>query len=146
MMILLTLVSSIQVYASYAPYLVSEKQVETKVEKVGSVYGRVYSYQEILSIVTPAAHEYGVSVERMMYTIEAESHFKNVQSSCHRSDVSSCDSVGVREESYGVAQFHVSTLSKEKSLDIYTAIDNMAYYFSIGESCRWTEYRKKYGC
>jgi len=114
--------------------------------RITSEYGKVFTREEISAIVVISSKKYNVSYEKMMYTIEAESHFANVQSSCHKSEYSLCDRIGIREKSYGVAQFHVSTFPKEKALDIYQAIEEMAYYFSINEACRWTEYRKKYGC
>lgn len=130
------------VYAGYAP----EPIVEETVIKTALEYRTIYTKEEILPIVTKIADKYNVSAIRMMYTIEAESNFSNVQSSCYKNEYTNCGSYGVREESYGLAQFNVSTLPKEQALDIYIAIDRMAYYFSIGEACRWTEYRKKYGC
>lgn len=99
-----------------------------------------------MPIIIESANKYNVSSEKMMYTIKAESHLANIQSNCHKNDVTNCGSSGIREESYGVSQFHVSTLPKEQALDVYIAIEKMAYYFSIGEACRWTEYKKKYGC
>ena len=135
-------ISSIHVFAGYAPSLDTSKENYI----VSYEYGKQFTYEEVLSIAKPVAYKYNISLERMMYTLEAESHFKNTQSNCYKSETSLCDSSGIREESYGIAQFHVSTLSKEDALNIYKSIDKMGYLFSINEACRWTEYRKKYGC
>ena len=145
-LLMVAFISQLTVYASYAPdYEVEVKVVETP-KVLDTSYGRVYTYDEIRKIAEPVAIKYGVDLNKMMYTMQAESHFSNVQSGCHKSEVSNCDSRGVREESYGVAQFHISTFPKEKALVPELAIDKMGYLFSKGEACRWTEYRKKYGC
>lgn len=139
-------------YASYAPNVdvfLQEKDLLKPVVveyKLSSEYGTKYSYEDILEVVIPVAEKYNVSYERMMYTIEAESHLMNIQSGCHRNEYTNCGKEGVREESYGISQFHISTLSKEEALNPYIAIEKMGYYFSIGEACRWTEYKKRYGC
>lgn len=143
-LLVVAFISQLTVYASYAPFVeVKTKEVPKVLDKS---YGKVYTYEEIRKIAEPVAIKYGVDINKMMYTIEAESHFNNIQSRCHKSEFSNCDSRGVREESYGVAQFHISTFPKEKALAPELAIDRMGYLFSIGEACRWTEYKKKYGC
>lgn len=135
----LALISQITVHASFAPNFESTPILPT-------TYGVQYSEQEIKPIVIEMSEKYNVSFIRMMYTLKAESRLLNVQSSCHKTKQNSCGNTGVREESYGIAQFHVSTLPKEQALNPYIAIEQMAKLFSSGEACRWTEYRKKYGC
>lgn len=138
----LAFISQVSVYASYAPYVETVKEVK----RMSSEYGKVFTLEEIQPLVEESAKKYGVSSERMLYTIKAESRLKNIQSLCHKNEVTNCGNEGVREESYGVGQFNVSTLPKEQALDVYTAIDKMGYYFAKGEACRWTEYAKKYSC
>lgn len=138
-LVALAFISQVAVYASYAPYVHIPK-------KLSSEYGTIYTREEILEVVLPVAEKYNVSSERMMYTIEKESRFRNIQSGCHKNEYTNCGNYGVRELSWGAVQFHESTLSKEEALDPYIAIDKMGYYFSIGEACRWTEYKLKYGC
>lgn len=136
-------------FASYAPNIevfIQEEDLMQPVILETIPVKQSYTYDEILMIAEPVAKKYNVSLERMMYTMKAESNFKNVQSSCHKNEFTNCGSEGVREESYGLAQFNISTLSKREALDPYIAIDRMGYYFSKGEACRWTEYKKKYGC
>lgn len=139
-LLVVAFISQVTVYASYAPFVEQEKP------KLSSAYGTQYKYEELLPIVEEVATKYNVSLEKMMYTIKVESQLRNIQSSCHRNEDTNCGNEGVREESYGVAQFNISTLSKEDALNPYIAIDKMGYYFSIGEECRWTEYKKRYGC
>lgn len=137
-------------FASHAPNIdvfLQEKDLlqPVVVNAVSKEYGRQYTYDEIVTIATPVAEKYNVSLERMMVTIKAESQFRNIQSGCHRNEYTNCGKEGIREESYGIAQFHISTLSKEEALDPYIAVEKMGYYFSIGEAWRWTEYTKRYG-
>ena len=139
-LLVVAFISQVTVYASYAPFVEQEKP------KLSSAYGVQYKYEELLPIVEEVAEKYNVSLDRMMYTIKAESQLRNIQSSCHRNEITNCGNKGTREMSFGIAQFNVSTLSKEKALDPYIAIDKMGFYFSIGEQCRWTEYKKRYGC
>lgn len=139
-LLVVAFISQVTVYASYAPFVEEEKP------KLSSAYGTEYKYEELLPIVEEVAKKYNVSSERMMYTMKAESQLRNIQSSCHRNEFTNCGNEGVRELSFGLAQFNFNTLSKEEALDPYIAIDKMGYYFSIGEQCRWTEYKKRYGC
>lgn len=138
-LVAIAFISQITVFASYAPVLVEEP-------KLSSEYGKVFTKEEIYPIVLESAQKYSVSHERMMYTIEAESHFKNIQSLCHRNEHTNCGKEGTREPSFGIAQFHTNTLPKEDALDVYKSIDKMGELFSKGEACRWTEYKKEYGC
>lgn len=111
-------------------------------------YGEVYTYQEIYDLVLPKARARGVDIDRIMYTLEKESHFMNVQSNCHKSSRSNCDKEGTREKSYGICQFHIETagLSIEQALDPDYCTSIMVEWFAEGKACRWTMYAKKYGC
>ena len=138
--------------ASYAPVPlgdINSQNMEVMVsEQIAGLIPskKVYLRSEVLAMVTLQAEKHGVSLEKMMYTIEAESHFHNVQSNCHKSATTNCGNEGVREESYGIAQFHISTFPKYKALDPYLAVEEMARLFAKGEACRWAEYKNKYGC
>lgn len=60
---------------------------------------------------------------------------------------------GVREDSWGLAQWHLTAgnktadgrvITKEIAIDPEQAIDAMAYYFANGEAWKWTCYRNLY--
>lgn len=86
------------------------------------------------------AKKYNVSYEKLHSTVACESGFKtDIQSGHHLS-------YG-REESWGVAQFHLPSknrtadgeiITKEMALNPAIALDAMAYHFSIGNAKAWT--------
>lgn len=60
---------------------------------------------------------------------------------------------GIREDSWGLAQFHIPsgnktaegvTITRSMAKDPEVAIDSMAYLFSIGKARLWTCYRNLY--
>ena len=121
---------------------------EPKLVVLSKEYGHIYTYQEIYDLVAPKAKAKGVDIERIMYTIENESHFYNIQSQCHKSKTSNCDIEGKQEQSFGICQFNISNagMSREQALDPDHCTSVMVEWFSEGKACRWTMYANKYGC
>lgn len=100
----------------------------------------------IKRIIKEKADKYGVSYEQMSVTVACESGYKADIQSHH------VLSYG-REESWGVAQFHLPSknrdangqvITKEMALDPEQALDAMAYHFSQGNARMWTCYRMNY--
>lgn len=93
-----------------------------------------------------AAAKYGTSFEKMDATVNCESGY--------RPDIQSHWTLSYgREESWGVAQWHLPSrnrdasgnlITKEMALDPVQALDAMAYHFSIGNARLWTCYRDIY--
>lgn len=105
-----------------------------------------WTRERVLQEVKTAASKYGVSYEKMYKTIACESNFNPEIQSHHTMDYG-------REESYGVAQFHIpsrnrtadgTVITKEMALNPAIALDAMAYHFSIGNQRLWTCYRNIY--
>lgn len=105
-----------------------------------------WNRERVIEEVKRASEKYGVSYDKMYHTVACESGFdKDIQS--HHTL-----SYG-REESYGVAQFHIPSrnrnaegevITKEMALDPAQALDAMAYHFSQGNAKAWTCYRHIY--
>lgn len=103
---------------------------------------------DIDQLITDAAERHGVNRERLYSTLECESvGFKDVaiQSDYYHD--------GVRENSWGIAQFNLPTdlttadgrmITKEIAIDPEEAIDAAAYQFAEGRASRWTCYRDLY--
>ena len=133
------------VYGTDTPHIIqvveaSEPQ-EVRIEVIID-----WTPERIKQEIRAAADKYGVSYERMDKTIQCESGYNiNIQS--HH-----ILSYG-REQSYGIAQWHIPAgnrnaegvlITKEMALDPIQALDAMAYYFSIGKASSWTCYRDIY--
>ncbi len=81
----------------------------------------------------------------MLNVIECETHFRNIQSQIYKD--------GVREDSWGISQFHLpsgnkfngKTITKEMALDPNIAVEAMAQIMSKGQYNKWSCYRKIYG-
>jgi hypothetical protein len=123
----------------------AEGRVEI-VEPVEVIVEVTYTREDIKRIIKEKADKYGVSYERMSVTVNCESGYKHDIQSHH------ILSYG-REESFGVAQFHIPSrnrdahgvvITKEMALDPEQALDAMAYHFSIGNAKIWTCYRMNY--
>lgn len=97
--------------------------------------------------VREKAQEYGVSFDQMWATMKCENpHLKPDEQSWVVQN-------GVREESYGLAQFWLpagnktpdgKVITKEIAVDPGQAIEAMAWHFSQGRASLWTCYRKLY--
>lgn len=105
-----------------------------------------YTTEDIVRIAKEKAEKYGVSFEKMDTTIKCESGYEHDIQSHH------VLSYG-REQSFGVAQWHIPSknrnakgeiITKEMALDPNEALDAMAYHFSIGNAKIWTCYRMNY--
>ena len=92
------------------------------------------------------AKKYNVSYEKLHRTVACESGFKTDIQSGHRLSYG-------REESWGIAQFHLPSknrtadgkvITKDMALDPAIALDAMAYHFSTGNAKAWTCYRDLY--
>ena len=105
-----------------------------------------WSRERVQEQIKLAAEKYGTSYEKMNATVACESHYDvNIQSHWILS-------YG-REESWGIAQWHLPSknrnaageiITKEMALDPVQALDAMAYHFSIGNARLWTCYRNIY--
>lgn len=133
------------VYGTDTPHIIpvveaSEPQ-EVRIEVIID-----WTPERVREQIAIAAKKYGVSYEKMNATVMCESGYDvNIQS--HHTL-----SYG-REESWGVAQWHIPAgnrnadgvlITKEMALDPIQALDAMAYYFSIGKASSWTCYRDIY--
>lgn len=104
--------------------------------KLSNVLGTVYTEEQIAELVDIYATKYGVDRNKMISTIECESHYKNVQSGLYHRD-------GTREDSWGLAQIHLPNhpnVTREQALDPYFAIEFMAEKFSKGWY-KWSCYK-----
>lgn len=90
--------------------------------------------------------KYGVSYDKMWHTIKCESGFDTDIQSHHILQ-------GTREQSYGLAQFHLparnrtadgTVITKEMALDPAIALDAMAFHFKSGNAKAWSCYRQLY--
>jgi len=122
----------------------AEEQVIIEPEEV--LVEIAYTKEDIQRIIKEKADKYGVSYEKMSVTVSCESGYKTDIQSHH------ILSYG-REQSFGVAQWHIPSrnrdangevITKEMALDPYQALDAMAYHFSIGNARIWTCYRMYY--
>lgn len=111
--------------------------VEVKIE-----WNRARIEEEIRKV----SEKYGVSYTKMYNTIQCESGFDTDIQSHHTLSYG-------REQSWGLAQFHIPSrnrtasgevITKEMALDPAIALDAMAYHFSVGNAKAWTCYRKLY--
>lgn len=90
------------------------------------------------------SEKYNVSYDEMYRVIQCESHGSTTIQSYHKRPD------GTREQSFGLAQFHIPAGNKTESGEVITeemakdpkiAISTMAYYFSLGE-----KYKQKWSC
>lgn len=105
-----------------------------------------WTKERIEQEIKTASDKYGVSYEKMYNTIKCESGFDIDIQSYHTLSYG-------REQSFGIAQFHIpsrnrtadgTVITKEMALDPVIALDAMAYHFSQGNAKAWTCYRKLY--
>ena len=105
-----------------------------------------WTEERIKEEVWKSAKKYNTFPEKMWKVIGCESGYKIDVQSNH------ILSYG-REQSYGLAQFHLPSgnktaegvvITKEMALDPEIALDAMAYHFSIGNAPLWTCYRDIY--
>lgn len=104
-----------------------------------------WNEERIDSEIETQALAYNVSADEMKATIQCESGGSTTIQSRHiRPD-------GTREQSYGLAQFHIPAgnktpdgivITKEMAQDPKIAIESMAYHFSIGHQKKWTCWKK----
>lgn len=122
-----------------APVVAPRKEVRIEV-----VYN--WGKARVLKEIETAANKYGTSYEQMKNTVACESGFKVDIQSHHNLSYG-------REQSYGLAQWHIpaknrnaegKVITKEMALDPVQALDAMAYHFSIGNAKAWTCYRELY--
>lgn len=99
--------------------------------------------REVLKAVSKLSKQYNVDSDKIMKTLECENKsFDPLLQSGHVKN-------GKREESYGLAQFHIpagnktkdgKVITKEMAQDPHIALETMVYYFSIGKARLWTCY------
>ena len=106
----------------------------------------VWDKERIEEEILKVSEKYGVSYNQMYNTIKCESGFDIDIQSHHTLSYG-------REQSFGLAQFHIpsrnrtasgTVITKEMALDPAIALDAMAYHFSIGNAKAWTCWRKLY--
>lgn len=109
------------------------------------VEAKEWDKEAILELIHQKSLFYGVSEAVMVKVVTCENpeFDPKLQSYVIESD-------GKREESWGIAQWHIpsknrkkdgSIITKEDALNPELALDNMAWYFSRGLASRWTCYR-----
>ena len=104
---------------------------------------RIARQKAVRSRVLELSKEYKVESDKIMKTLECENKsFDPLLQSGHVKN-------GKREESYGLAQFHIpagnktkdgKVITKEMAQDPNIALETMVYYFSIGKARLWTCY------
>lgn len=104
---------------------------------------RIARQEAIRNKVSELSKEYKVDSDHIMKTLECENKsFDPLLQSGHVKN-------GKREESYGLAQFHIpagnktkdgKVITKEMAQDPETALETMVYYFSIGKARLWSCY------
>lgn len=105
----------------------------------------VYTKQDVKLLTDFYGKKYSVDSDVMINVIQCETHFRNKQSDIYKN--------GIREESYGIAQFHLPSknkiddkvITKEMALDPNIAVEAMAQIMSKGYAGKWSCYRKIYG-
>lgn len=105
----------------------------------------VYSIEQVKLLTDYYGEKYSVDSNVMLNVIKCETHFRNKQSDIYKN--------GIREESYGIAQFHLPSknkiddkvITKEMALDPNIAVEAMAQIMSKGHYGKWSCYRKIYG-
>lgn len=104
-----------------------------------------YSEDEVRTLTTYYGEKYKVNSDIMLNVIRCETHFRNKQSDIYLN--------GVREDSWGLSQFHLPSqnkyngeiITKEMALDPNIAVEAMAQIMSKGHYNKWSCYRKIYG-
>lgn len=129
--------------------VVAQEVIEEVVEEPKEVRVEVvidWTEERIKEEVWKAAAKYNTYPDKMWEVIKCESGLDIDVQSRH------ILSYG-REQSYGLAQFHIPAgnktadgrvITKEIALDPVEALDAMAYHFSIGNARLWTCYRNLY--
>jgi hypothetical protein len=112
-----------------------------------STLSRIERRDTIWKVVSQLSKEYKVDSEKIMKTLECENKsFDPLLQSGHVKN-------GKREESYGLAQFHIPAgnktkdgivITKEMAQDPTIALETMVYYFSIGKARLWSCYTSLY--
>lgn len=117
--------------------------VTTDSKKLSSLYGAVYTKEQIGGLVKLYTTRYGGETEPILATIECESHYKNVQSNIY--------SEGIREDSWGISQIHLPDhpkITKAQALDPEFAVEFIVKEFNNNNSWMWSCYKfggyKKY--
>lgn len=104
-----------------------------------------YSIEQVKTLTDYYGEKYNVSSKVMLNVIQCETHFNNVQSGIYKD--------GVREDSWGIAQFHLPSknkidekvITKEMAMNPNIAVEAMAQIMSKGQYNKWSCYRKIYG-
>ena len=109
-----------------------------------------WTEERIEQLIEEKATEYGVSALALKRVIACESNGSTTIQSNHRYTPHNAPQgyqAGDREESYGLAQFHIPAGNKTKDGKVITkemaqnpevAVDTMAFYFSKGLQKKWT--------
>ena len=106
-----------------------------------------WTKERIKQEVWERAEKYNTFPDKMWNTILCENQQLNPKQQ------SNIVKDGVREDSWGLAQFHLPSrnktadgvvITKEMAQDPEIALDAMAYHFSIGNARLWTCYRMLY--
>ena len=127
-------------------YVAEAKEVVVKEDAPQIVIKIDWTKERIEKEIRTAADKYGVSYDKMYYTIKCESGFNIKIRSQH------ILSYG-QEDSWGLAQFHLPSrnrdasgkvITKEMALDPAQALDAMAFHFSKGNARAWTCHRNLY--
>lgn len=114
---------------------------EPKVVQIEIVYN--WNEERINEEIETKAKEYNVNADTLKSVINCESQGSTTIQSYHYRN-------GVREESYGLAQWNIPSgnktkngivITKEMAINPEIAIDTMAYYFSKGLQNKWTCWR-----
>ncbi len=134
---------------TYHPVIIYEAEAAVVVEEPQEVQIEVainWKQERIEQEIRAVADKYGVSYEKLWHTVKCESGFVI--------DVQSHHVLGYgREQSYGLAQFHIpsrnrtadgTVITKELALNPAVALDAMAYHFSKGNAKAWSCYRQLY--
>lgn len=121
-----------------------EEEIETIPDEVVETQ---WDEQTIKAEVWSAAAKYNTFPEKMWATVKCENPVLDplLQSYIVKD--------GVREDSWGLAQFYLpaknrtvdgDVITKEMAQDVVTSLDAMAYHFSIGNAKLWSCYKKIY--
>lgn len=145
--ILLGITLDVWIQKGTEPILYSVEAHEEEPEEILIEVRYNWTKDRIKKEVDYVASKYGVSVDKLWNTVLCE----NPQLDPSLQSLIVKD--GIREDSWGLAQFHLPSknrtpegvvITKEMAQNPKIALDAMAWHFSIGNARLWTCYRNLY--
>ena len=149
------LILAIIIFALLGTTVASATQAAQAPTKAPEPKKTLFNDEELKALVDSSAEKFGANANQLLKTVQCEAKKRKIDGVVYYDATAQSDhySNGVRENSWGLAQWHLDSgndgftgqdITLEQATDPEYSVDLMASYFSDGRQSLWSCYRKYY--